>query len=326
MSKKVKICPKCGTEYSDLQVSCLDCGTILRWGVKEETEEIEDTKLAEKSPWGWWTLLTVSFFAGFAAGGIVAGINWRRMGKQGLMWPTIIGSIVAFILFVYFLPQTVSNSTASFISVAPLTGLWLWQKGYYRTWKDSHPEAQRAGWQIPAGTALGAIVVVVAIVFTPTLMLDEATKQYNQGVDLQEEGKLSQAITAYDEAIRLDPQFAEAYCNRALCQYHLGNLSEALEDSNKAIDLNPQIAEAYCNRALCQYLLGNLSEALEDNNKAIELTPNDAMSYWLRGLICFDLGKTEQAIADLEKALDLGLEPLQQEIAEMALAELTTSE
>ncbi len=292
MSKKVKICPKCVTEYSDLKVSCPDCGTILRWGVKEETEETEETKLAEKSPWGWWTLLTVTIFSGFAAGGIIAGINWRRMGKQGLMWPTIIVSIVAFILFIYFMPETVGNATASSISIVPVAGLWLWQKGYYRTWKESHPEAQRAGWQIPTATALGAIVVVVAIVLTPVLMPDEATKQFNQGVELAEEGEFQQAVAAFDEAIDLDPQFAEAYYNRALCQS----------------------------------MLGNLSEALEDANKAIELTPNDAMSYWLRGLICVDLGKTEQAIADLEKALDLGLEPLEQEIAEMALAELTTSE
>ena len=120
----------------------------------------------EKSPWGWGTLLTVSFFASFVAGGIIAGINWRRMGKHSLMWPTIIASVVAFILFVWFLPETVSNSAANFVSLIPAWGLWWWQRGCYRSWKESHPEAQRAGWQIPLVT-----VVVILGLFIGVILL-----------------------------------------------------------------------------------------------------------------------------------------------------------
>ena len=119
----------------------------------------------EKSPWGWGTLLIVSFFAGFVAGGIIAGINWRRMGKHSLVWPTIILSIAIFILFVWFMPATVSNSTANFISLVFAGVLWWSQKGYYREWKESHPEAKRAGWQIPLVTVIVILGLIIGLVF-----------------------------------------------------------------------------------------------------------------------------------------------------------------
>lgn len=246
----------------------------------------------EKSPWGWGTIFAVSFLAGFAAGGIIAGINWHRMGKHSLMWPTIIGSIVAFILFVFFLPETVSNSAANFISLAPAWGFWWWQKGYYRTWKESHPEVQRAGWQIPLGTVLGTLVVVSAIIFAPILMPDEATKQFNQAVELQEEGKFQQAVAAYDEAIRLNPEFADAYHNRAICHA----------------------------------LLHNYSNAIKDANSAIEPAPRDALTHMVRGAIYAELGQTQKAIADLEKALDLGLESEKRAAVEDFLEQLKASD
>jgi Tfp pilus assembly protein PilF len=40
-----------------------------------------------------------------------------------------------------------------------------------------------------------------------------------------------------DEAIRLDPQFAAAYANRAVVYTFLGKDAEAEQDTNKAVEL-----------------------------------------------------------------------------------------
>ena len=136
-----------------------------------------DTSVSKvKSPWGKGTLLAVSFFAGFAACGILAGINWRRLGKPNLMWPTIILSVGSFILYVYFMPENINPSVAIFSSIVPAWGLWWWQRGYYHAWKESHPEAQRAGWQIPTVTALGSLVIMAAIIFMPILVPQKGTQ------------------------------------------------------------------------------------------------------------------------------------------------------
>ena len=66
----------------------------------------------------------MSFFAGFGAGGIIAGINWRRMGKNKLMWLTIVVAAVAFIVLWVFLPEYTTNSVTNFLSLVPVAGLW----------------------------------------------------------------------------------------------------------------------------------------------------------------------------------------------------------
>ena len=67
--------------------------------------------------------------------------------------------------------------------------------------------------------------------------------------DKPEMDKLGSAIDDYDEAIRLDPQFASAYYNRGLAYQRLGQSERAIKDFNEAIRLNPQYAAAYNNRA-----------------------------------------------------------------------------
>ena len=65
-------------------------------------EGVTETLPAERSPWGWRTLFTVSFLGGWAAGGIIAGINWRRMGRRDLIWPTIVVSVVTYLVWLPF--------------------------------------------------------------------------------------------------------------------------------------------------------------------------------------------------------------------------------
>ena len=52
--------------------------------------------------------------------------------------------------------------------------------------------------------------------------LSEAEKHYNAGVDLQEQGRLEEAIAEYDEAIRLNPQDTDASVNRGVAYRDLG--------------------------------------------------------------------------------------------------------
>ena len=56
----------------------------------------------------------------------------------------------------------------------------------------------------------------------------------------------------FDEAIRLNPDDAEAYFNRGALKSDLGRMEEALLDYDEAIRLDPNYAQAYCNRGKCQ--------------------------------------------------------------------------
>ena len=62
-----------------------------------------------------------------------------------------------------------------------------------------------------------------------------------------------------------------AYQNRGNAWYARGNYGEALEDYDTAIRLDPNAASAYVNRATVRRDLGVIDGALEDYQKAIEL-------------------------------------------------------
>ncbi len=51
------------------------------------------------------------------------------------------------------------------------------------------------------------------------------------------------AILDYNEAIRRDPQFAEAYYNRGLARFQIKDKDRALDDMRKAGELG--VIEAY---------------------------------------------------------------------------------
>ncbi len=58
----------------------------------------------------------------------------------------------------------------------------------------------------------------------------------------------SEAIRCYSEAIRLQPDLAEAYNNRGSARSDNNDLQGAMADYDEAIRLKPDLAEAYYNR------------------------------------------------------------------------------
>jgi len=83
---------------------------------------------------------------------------------------------------------------------------------------------------------------------------------------------------------------------------------EAIADLNKVIKLCPDFAHAYYNRANLRALSGSLPEAFEDYTKAIELNPWFAEAYYNRGIVQLFMKDTRKGCLDLSKAGELGIE------------------
>ena len=128
---------------------------------------------------------------------------------------------------------------------------------------------------------------------------------FSIGCLLWEGGKTEKALSAYDTAIRLQPNYAEVYNNRGNIKNGLGSHDTALDDYDKAIRLNPNFAETYSNRGSTKFRLGKHDKAFADLNKAIRLQPDFINAYVNRGVAQLGLGNIDEAKLDFQTALEL---------------------
>jgi tetratricopeptide (TPR) repeat protein len=88
---------------------------------------------------------------------------------------------------------------------------------------------------------------------------------------------MKEAMTAYNEAVRLAPLSGRVYNHRGDAYRRLGRYHQALLDYNQAIRLAPQLAEAYAGRAFAYTLLSKDEEAQQDVARAVELGIESAL-------------------------------------------------
>ena len=87
---------------------------------------------------------------------------------------------------------------------------------------------------------------------------------YNRGDTHIERGEYDQALVVYTEAIRLNPNDAMAFNERAFVYDKKGDYDRAIADSTEAIRLNPKFAKAFNNRGFAYKNKGEYERAIAD--------------------------------------------------------------
>ncbi|EIC19818.1 alpha/beta hydrolase family protein,tetratricopeptide repeat protein [Thiorhodovibrio frisius] len=132
---------------------------------------------------------------------------------------------------------------------------------------------------------------------------DYAEAHSNRGTALDDLGRLEEALQAYDQALALKPDYAEAHFNRGNAVKDLGRLEEALQAYDQALALKPDYAKAHSNRGTALKYLGRLEDALQAYDQALALKPDFADAHSNRGNALKDLGRLEDALQSYEQAL-----------------------
>jgi len=109
---------------------------------------------------------------------------------------------------------------------------------------------------------------------------------YIYGVKSPRKDDYDRAIVDYTEAIRLRPDYSEAYFFRGVAyQNGVADADRAIADYTEAIRLKPDYGIAFSNRGIIyQNLKKDLPRAIADYTEAIRLLPNFAVPYYHRGL------------------------------------------
>ena len=119
-------------------------------------------------------------------------------------------------------------------------------------------------------------------------------------------GGSKDCILAYDEAIRLKPDYAAAYNSRGTSKVVLERYDDAIADYDEAIRLKPDYAAAYNSRGVSKVVLERYDDAIADYDEAIRLKPDSAaLTYNNRGILKGLLGRYDDAIVDYNEAIRL---------------------
>jgi tetratricopeptide (TPR) repeat protein len=112
------------------------------------------------------------------------------------------------------------------------------------------------------------------------------------------EGKLSQAITAYEQALVAKPDDPSIYIALARTQMFSGRYADAQQNAENAILLNQNNSMAHALRGWALYFQENFLEAEAALQRALELDPNNAMAHAYYAELIADLYTRGQASLD----------------------------
>jgi tetratricopeptide (TPR) repeat protein len=98
-----------------------------------------------------------------------------------------------------------------------------------------------------------------------------AEEYFTQGFNAQEKELYELAIEYYQQAIVIDPSYANAYNNMGTAYHELGNYQQALSCYQKAIAIDPKDAMAYYNMGVAYQKLGNYQQTISCLQKAAQL-------------------------------------------------------
>jgi Flp pilus assembly protein TadD len=124
----------------------------------------------------------------------------------------------------------------------------------------------------------------------------------------------TQALEAFQQAIKLNPEFAEAHFRLGLTYDALGQEQEAQASYKKAVetykkyfatDENEKDAEAHYNLGQTYAGLHLYSEAVREYRQATRLKPDDAAIHYDLGLALMRLAQYDEASAAFSKSLEL---------------------
>jgi tetratricopeptide (TPR) repeat protein len=117
--------------------------------------------------------------------------------------------------------------------------------------------------------------------------------------------RYDEAIYAYDQAIKLNKNYAEALCNKGFTLFTIERYEESIAVCNKALEVKKIFPEAWVNIAVSYIGLKKYELALEYCEKALAVSENFIEGLNSKGLCLFNLKQYEAASKIFDRILKI---------------------
>ena len=129
-------------------------------------------------------------------------------------------------------------------------------------------------------TLCSAAVLTIGLLVAGTAALaasNEAIKRNNFGVELVKQGRLDEAVTEFQSAIRSDARYAAAHANLAYTYDRLGRVDEAIAAYKETVALDPKNAVAFNNLGVLYTKKESYDEAIQTFEQGLKADPSNAL-------------------------------------------------
>jgi len=132
-----------------------------------------------------------------------------------------------------------------------------------------------------------------------------AAAHLERGIQLEQVGRLQDAIAETEEALRLNPELVKGHINLLILYGRLGNREKAEEHFQASVKLNPtQFPDAYYNYGIILLEEGKLDDAESAFRKTLAIDPTYHSAHNNLGNVLERQGKLKEAADEYRRALE----------------------
>ena len=165
--------------------------------------------------------------------------------------------------------------------------------------------ADRPASRRPARWGWG-LLLGFSVAFNLLASVEQHAQVHNaMGVALTEMGRLQEAMTQYDQALRIQPDYAEAYNDLGIALAKAGRVQEAAERFDSALQIKSDLADVHNNLGHALILLGRAPEAIGHYEQALRVKPNFADAHYNLGVALAQVGRVSEAIEHWKQAVQI---------------------
>jgi serine/threonine protein kinase len=133
----------------------------------------------------------------------------------------------------------------------------------------------------------------------------DAFQLNNKGSSLANLGRLDQALSCYDQALKFDSRYETSLIGKGAVMESLGRIENALTCYTQALEINPCNSVAWSNKGNAFAAGRDYDQALLCFDRAIQLRPLYASAWLNKGAVLSQLGRDSDALFCMERALEI---------------------
>ena len=149
------------------------------------------------------------------------------------------------------------------------------------------------------------VAIICILINGNTEVVAEGSKWVSKGDALNRMGNFSQAITAYDTALKIDPNYVNALDGKGWSLNELGKYTQAIIYLDKALKIDPTYKWSLSNIGWSLNELGKYTQAIIYLDKALKIDPNHLDGLVFKAQALYNIGNYTGAKYYSDKAFDI---------------------